>query len=72
MMSLFLCPFLLFVLFLQEKNMQEFIEIKYENICVQYWISKKGYCYRQYETEKRAKRISEREYMSAYEEYHNY
>lgn len=51
--------------------MHGFIELTYEDYCVQYWISDKGYCYRQYDSEKRSKRISEDEYISACEEYHN-
>lgn len=50
-----------------------FITLYFEddNIHCNYWVSKKGYCYRQSELESKPKRISEKAYMSAYETYFN-
>ena len=50
--------------------MSGFIETYYDGVCFHFWISKKGYCYQQSEKGK-AKRISEAEYMSAYEHHHD-
>lgn len=49
-----------------------YIELYYpeDNIACAYWQSG-NYFYRQYENETRAKRISEAEYISAYEQYYN-
>lgn len=48
-----------------------YIILQYEDTSCAFWVSKKGYCYRQFENEKRPKRISEKDYMSAYEQYHD-
>lgn len=48
-----------------------YIVIQYDDVACAYWVSPKGYCYRQLENEKRPKRISEKSYMSAYEHYYN-
>lgn len=49
-----------------------YLEIQYieDNVTAHYWQTGK-YFYRQYDYEAKARRISEREYMSAYEMYYN-
>lgn len=49
-----------------------YLEIYYpeDNISCAYWQSGK-YFFRQYEGESKPKRISEKEYMSSYEQYYN-
>lgn len=49
-----------------------YLEITYEDgTTAHYWQTGK-YFFRQYSHEDKPKRISEQEYMSAYEEYRNY
>ena len=53
--------------------MCEWFQLDYENnVSVQFYISKKGYCYKVDNVLNKIKRISESEYMMSYEEYCNY
>ena len=54
------------------KHQMPFLEIWYgeDNTTAHYWQTGR-YFFRQYDFETKAKRISEKEYMSAYETYYN-
>jgi hypothetical protein len=48
-----------------------FLYYEYDDVYCYYWRSEKGYYYRQHETDRKPKRISQEEYILAYESYYN-
>lgn len=55
----------------EEPKTHGFFENVYDGLHVQYWMSSKNYCYRQSEISPLPKRISESDYMSAYEDHYD-